>query len=284
MNEIPERIIISRKGFDSKYGGCASPILPDGTLLSMPIQEDKMPFRYSDLHAIGIGNLGDVVSKLRGCNVGRNERVHLDPDLRKELYGTSGRSWRPIFGQSDAAARHLAKQDVGSGDLFLFFGWFRRVNPKLEFDKDAHDEHVLWGWLQVDRCLDPLQTEPEWAKHHPHYVKKQRKYNAVYIGRQTLTLDVSKPGAGTFSQYHSDLRLTHPDCSRHRSQWRLPSFFANGKLTYHPNADWPLDGLNCSGPSARIGQEFVFKTAGYEVDVAIWLKQLFSHVPRGMSY
>ena len=31
------KVILSRKGFDSSYGGCASPILPDGTMLSMPI-------------------------------------------------------------------------------------------------------------------------------------------------------------------------------------------------------------------------------------------------------
>jgi hypothetical protein len=31
------KVILSRKGFDSEYGGIASPILPDGTLLSLPI-------------------------------------------------------------------------------------------------------------------------------------------------------------------------------------------------------------------------------------------------------
>jgi len=35
------KVILSRKGFDSSYGGCASPILPDGTLLSLPIPEMK---------------------------------------------------------------------------------------------------------------------------------------------------------------------------------------------------------------------------------------------------
>jgi len=35
------KIILSRKGFDSSYGGCPSPILPDGTLLSLPIPEMK---------------------------------------------------------------------------------------------------------------------------------------------------------------------------------------------------------------------------------------------------
>ena len=31
------KVILSRKGFDSSNGGCPSPIMPDGTLLSMPI-------------------------------------------------------------------------------------------------------------------------------------------------------------------------------------------------------------------------------------------------------
>ena len=33
----PVKIILSRKGFDSSYGGGASPILPNGDLLSIPI-------------------------------------------------------------------------------------------------------------------------------------------------------------------------------------------------------------------------------------------------------
>ena len=31
------KVILSRKGFDSSNGGCPSPILSDGTLLSLPI-------------------------------------------------------------------------------------------------------------------------------------------------------------------------------------------------------------------------------------------------------
>lgn len=29
------KVILSRKGFDSGYGGFSSPVLPDGTLLSL---------------------------------------------------------------------------------------------------------------------------------------------------------------------------------------------------------------------------------------------------------
>ena len=45
------KIILSRKGFDSASGGLCNPILPDGTLLSMPIPgTSKNPVYYKDLH------------------------------------------------------------------------------------------------------------------------------------------------------------------------------------------------------------------------------------------
>ncbi|MGC9778582.1 MAG: hypothetical protein HZR80_05015 [Candidatus Heimdallarchaeota archaeon] len=40
-NGVFLKAILSRKGFDSSFGGCPSPILPDGTLLSLPIPEMK---------------------------------------------------------------------------------------------------------------------------------------------------------------------------------------------------------------------------------------------------
>ena len=43
------RIILSRKGFDSQYGKQASPILPDGTMLSLTIPSDNDYFTYSDI-------------------------------------------------------------------------------------------------------------------------------------------------------------------------------------------------------------------------------------------
>jgi len=32
----------------------------------------------------------------------------------------------PIFGQINAAQSHLENNNVKEGDLFLFFGWFRK--------------------------------------------------------------------------------------------------------------------------------------------------------------
>ena len=52
------------------------------------------------------------------------------------------------------AQSHLNKQDVGSGDVFLFFGLYRRVEKTAQgwhFVKGAPELHLLWGWLQVDQ-------------------------------------------------------------------------------------------------------------------------------------
>jgi len=43
------KIILSRKGSDSQYGKQPSPILPDGTLLSLPIPAINEKVRFNDL-------------------------------------------------------------------------------------------------------------------------------------------------------------------------------------------------------------------------------------------
>lgn len=282
--KIPRRIILSRKGFDSKFGGCASPILPDGMLVSMPITEEAMPVKYQDIQAATDYTLGELTSKLKGCNVRADSGVHLDPDVRKELHKISRAPWRPIFGQSGIAARHLAKRCVDADDLFLFFGWFRRVDESFQYQRDAADEHVIWGWLQVDgHPVNPQLIEPEWAKHHPHFIQKAREHNQVYVGRKALTFQPSKPGAGAFAAYRSAFRLTCPSQKRRRSDWEIPSFFQKG-LTYHDTAGWVRSGSSCTFSAAKIGQEFVFDTSEQESEVQTWLKKLFADVANGTSY
>jgi hypothetical protein len=43
------RIILSRKGFDTEYGQMPSPIMPDGTLLSLPIPAKDEKINYNNL-------------------------------------------------------------------------------------------------------------------------------------------------------------------------------------------------------------------------------------------
>ena len=74
------RLVISRKGFDSTAGGCASPILPDGTMVSLPIPDEESGVRYGDIAVHG-HDVGALVADLSGGRYGRRARAHLDPDL-----------------------------------------------------------------------------------------------------------------------------------------------------------------------------------------------------------
>ena len=48
------KVILSRKGFDAKNGGIPSPILPDGSLLSLPIPSTVDRCTYDSLHWNGV--------------------------------------------------------------------------------------------------------------------------------------------------------------------------------------------------------------------------------------
>ena len=126
----PTKLIISRKGFDSRSGGCPSPIFPDGTMFSLPIPSGDEE-TFEDLQHGDI----DVASVVNGITVGRMGRrhpIHLDPDLNFDAYRhrkerADWQEWRGMLGQAGAAQSHLNNQGVGSGDIFLFFGLYRRV-------------------------------------------------------------------------------------------------------------------------------------------------------------
>ncbi|MGP1666038.1 MAG: hypothetical protein ACTS5I_09050, partial [Rhodanobacter sp.] len=109
--QAPARIVLSRKGFDSGYGGIPSPILPDGQLLSLPIPARHDQLRMSDLRTRGV-DLGALLVDLSGGSHDLSSLVHLDPDLdRNPEQRLPG--WRPSFGQSGTAQSHLAASGVG---------------------------------------------------------------------------------------------------------------------------------------------------------------------------
>jgi hypothetical protein len=85
------KIILSRKGFDSTYGGVASPIFEDNSMMSIPIPAASL-ITYDQLcfpSQYGV-SFGDFVENLHGKNGKRwrteNHFVHLDPDLNPEMY------------------------------------------------------------------------------------------------------------------------------------------------------------------------------------------------------
>jgi hypothetical protein len=292
------KIILSRKGFDSQYGGRPSPIMPDGSLCSLTIPqknkgEDKgivEGTRYRDVRYHG-ESLGEVVETLTRERVQGGDATHLDPDLRSQSLERKP-GWRPAFGQVGAAQSHLERQGVGPGDLFLFFGWFRqtvRLDGRLTYDAKAPNLHVIFGWLQIDKALKPTVKKsdiPGWAGSHPHVTGAVRRLdnNTLYVARQRLKLPGFRqkvPGGGAFERLSPPLRLTAE--GEKRGIWRLPRWLYPEKgrppLSYHGDIErWERDATGVCLQSVNRGQEFVLDCDGYP-DAFAWLQDLFAGVP-----
>lgn len=257
------KVILSRKGFDSAAGGSPSPIFPDGAMLSLPIPSRDVD-RYANLMC-GLGTYADMLRMMMVDQKIVESTCHVDPDLRHETKKRK-KGWRGVFGQTGSSLTHLQQNDVGPGDLYLFFGWFRavkQVGGKFVFH--GPDLHVIFGWLQVERIvnLGGGERAPEWAHSHPHVAGKHRgKHNFLYVAREQLSF-CKQPGYGTF-KFHESLVLTK---SGHvRSHWNLPrEIFYEAKITYHPNP-WKGDYFQSAGR----GQEFVIA----DPRVAEWAESL----------
>ncbi len=277
------KVILSRKAFDSGAGKVANPILDDGSMIPLPIPDKQSPIRYEDLTVAG-QNLGTVASELTRGRTRPDHFAHLDPDLVSSAYPREP-GWRPLFGQVGAAQTVLARAGVGPGDLFLFFGWFRRVtrsSTRLEYVKGAPDLHVLWGWFQIGEVI-PIETVPRLLRGWP----TTRIWSRAHAARTTrctsqarLCLSMESPndvpGAGTFATYDDRLRLTKPGCSR--STWSLPRWFYPGPsrtpLGYHHDPGrWHLDDDRVTLRAASRGQEFVLDTADYP-EALPWIASL----------
>lgn len=262
------KIILSRKGFDSSYGEQANPILPDGTLLSLPIPDPYGNNTFSDLHLDGISYYDIIRSLKPRTEIKADDMCHLDPDLRKDVKDRLP-GWKPAFGQSGAALSHLRNMGVGEGDLFLFFGWFRETEMnqgKLIYKRNAKDLHVIYAYMQIGEIIDPKSDVPEWLKEHPHVSdKKDRndKNNAIYLSTDNLSIIPDFNGCGLLN-YRKDRVLTKDGLSK--GKWDLPEFFKYVAISYHPQP-WK-DGYF---QSADKGQEFVLDATPKIID---WAKHI----------
>lgn len=271
-----KKIILSRKGFDSASGGYPSPILPDGTMLSFPIPEDNGIY-YKDLTYKGSSYL-DLMNQLGIKGFDENSRVHLDPDINRDTLDRQGQEWEAIFGQCGSSASHLDNNQVKEGDIFLFFGWFRKtINTAagLKYDpNDKEGKHVLWGYLEVGKAFKIIE-EDKYPRHylsHVHFEEKGYSNNSAYIAMEKLSFEPTKYGAGVF-KYDDSLVLS---CSTGlKSIWQLPLCFHpdNGtQITYHANPEkWTKENDYCTLESVGRGQEFVISE---NPDIETWAKQV----------
>jgi hypothetical protein len=288
------KIILSRKGFDSSNGGCASPIFPDRRLLSLPIPASRAPTNFSDIGFDG-PSVGQVVRDLSKGKVLPDSPTHLDPDLSTEALPRQD-GWLPAFGQTGAAQSHLNSQDVEVGDLFLFFGWFKKVEKnsrgRWSYVPGTPDLHVIFGWLQVGEVLrvgantDEFSERYAWLARHPHLNGERSDNNTIYVASPTLKFPRQSrlgqlAGGGAFGRVSDARTLSAPDQTS-RSLWRLPAFFAPSEsdraLSYHADpARWRVaDNEWVYLQSVAKGQEFVMDLADAKQQQFGWLDTIFS--------
>ncbi len=276
------KVILSRKGFDSGSGGHPSPILPDGKLLSLPVPRDGR-IKYSEIYADGNKTYYEVMQHLykdkkiklkkEKFELTQETTCHLDPDLkrntRKRLPG-----WNPLFGQHGGDLTHLFNYGVDKGDIFLFFGLFKKthdVGDSLEFIRGEKKIHCIWGYLEVGDFHDVNNPKrrPKWMDYHPHLHPPMvsDEHNCIFEAIKNLSFNKRLKGAGVF-KYSDSLVLTKPGLST--SKWQLPEFFKDVNVSYHTNSEkygWKGDHFQ----SAARGQEFVIEE---NPKVTNWAKEI----------
>ncbi len=266
------KVIFSRKGVDSAAGRIASALI-DGRPVSLPIPDGPTsPTRYDQLSE----PLASLARDLSAGRLAGQQTCHLDPDINEAALPNRPHGWRGALGQAGSALSHLRNQGVGEGDLFLFWGLYRRVGAIGDrWRYIGPRRHCLFGWLQVGRILDVgtdgrrLLANDPWLVSHPHAQAGRKGRDAIYVAADRCKLaGRTYPGSGVF---RNAVELSDKE-SRLPSQWRIPPWL-NPKtggtgLSCHPIERFDGSLLR----TAPRGQEFVADT-GNCPEALVWIAE-----------
>lgn len=266
------KVILSRKGFDSSNGGIPSPIMPDGTLLSMPIL-DSAGIPFSDIAWNGI-SYADILKQLKPDGLYVN--CHVDPDIRENRVKPV-KGWKPAFGQCQAAEGQLRNAGVEPGDIFLFFGWFRRVEETAEGYKyvkrsgddfySGNDLQVIYGYMQVgEKITDQEQIRRYYWHPHSSEVHTRLKNNVLYLPTDRLSIAPKLKGYGTLD-YRQDRVLTME--GKGRATWNNYSFLGPEHVYGHKKNSAKDGGLYYAGQWQEL---IVYESEG----LMEWVKKIVS--------
>lgn len=257
------KIILSRKGFDSTSGGYPSPIL-DNKIISLPIPDKKDSIKYDDLFFSKKKSYFKLMEELGIQNIDKNSKCHLDPDLEVLTIKNRDKDWKPLLGQIGTSQNHLQNQNVSVGDLFLFFGWFRKtkVNSEGKLKYYGPSFHMIFGYLRIRKIIKTKNDKniQKWLDYHSHINRKEwknKETNTLYIA--STKNQFREINGGKILKFNENLILTKKDYPR--SHWNLPNYFKEAKISYHPNP-WK----NGYFKSAGRGQEFVIEINNRETE------------------
>lgn len=223
------KIILSRKGLDSSNS--SKPILlnENGVVPFVPIPCKEEEIKYSEIKNVyGTGksmqefcreNASSTlyVGKER-TDLNESTHCHLDPQLVNYFSeNKNNEKFIGSFGQVKQAQAHLAKQGVGKGDLFLFYGWYK---------VDGKSKNVLFGYLQVGEIInhekyenceefnkkhEKLEKDYSCLKKQPHWNEsafEKEKLNTVYVAKEKISFNEKVKGFGLF-KFAPDLVLSN---------------------------------------------------------------------------
>lgn len=221
------KIILSRKGFDSTAGGIINPIMPDGTLLSLPITSADTD-TYESLIYKGV----KYSKLLNDLGYKGEETCHLDPDIRENVRKVEIANWQPAFGQIGTAQRYLENSGVTVGDLFLFFGCFRRIDLKagkytyVRKNQSnfylGHPVQIIFGYLEVGKIIKEPELIQKYSWHpHSSSGRLDKQTNVLYIPSKQLSFANHLPGYGVLD-YNKKRILTKE--GRTPAKWERKEF------------------------------------------------------------
>jgi len=272
------KLILSRKGFDSQYGGIPSPII-DNHLISLPIPNDSNDCCCNVANSIPLDGIFYDNMSLRQIwddlspNAVKSEYCHYDPVLKHNLVanGVAPSACDIADVQGDQPSNN-GDREINEGDLFVFFDTFRAAERKadggIQYKEGSKAAYMLFGFLQIGKIVEG-EDIAKYAS-YPHSSADRFGYNnRMYIASKELVFNGRKittssgkviPGAGTFD-FSEDLLLKKcdgvADLYIPKSTWDVEDYFKNIKVSYHSYKSSKSDSAQKAFQTVAKGQEFV---------------------------
>jgi len=278
------KIIFSKKGFDSCYGGYPNIIDEKGNFIIIPIplsQEEQSSAKYkgqfyneikcyekSIYEYMKENNIQKIKNgKAEPISI-NNEDIpcHADPNIHN--FFKCEKSFSGSLGQIKSALKQLTNCKVEKDDIFLFYSWFK--------DKESHqDKQIIWGYLKIDNIIkNPQKLSEEertklfndnsWLRYQPHWTNSdyyKSFENYIYIGTKFKVFN-----------YNNDTKdlLTLTEKDKSRTNWLITEF-KNKKFCNYKNKIFDSEGkikVPC------IGQEFIVDILDTDIEIKEWLNKL----------
>lgn len=275
-------LILSRKGFDSSYGGHPSIILPNGKMISFPIPVESPEIGILHKNITYVEENKTLEDFLDEYNIAKGSAYHVDPEIQNIKIGKEQSFLERGYGtlgQCSSAAGHLANNGISADKIskdnpviFLFWGLFKKtkLNAYNKFQYTGKPFHSIFGYLIAEEAVKVSNISdtyyPE-LKSHLHY--KNRNNKEFLKGDRNIIFKGER--FGTFS-FFNELRLT-VDNSDKLTEWAIPNFIK--EMTYNKkritNGKISENKLKINVSSR--GQEFIV-TNFDEVAMRTWLKSL----------